>query len=259
MDDVFELRWPALAESAKLTGIAREHLLSQLEPAYDSYFSSLANTTPAQSSITPMAMALAKLESATNLSPYFWLENGMGVGGEPYSSLASGTTEYINLTNALNGAVGLLPSGWALNVPAIPYVQGGSDSQAGTSRSSYASDLATLESNLTSSVETITGQSNAPTLLLTQETNLFGPFGSALQRRGDNRCGIGRRRRSSVDDRASHAELCIREQCPAERPSDRAWLCVYGRIHGADVSQGSGVRAGRSRRELVGANPKRDD
>jgi hypothetical protein len=152
---------------------------TQLEPAYDSYFSSLANTTPAQSSITPMAMALAKLENATNLSPYFLLENGMGVGGEPYSSLASGTTEYINLTNALTGAVGLLPSGWALNVPAIPYVQGEADSQAGTSRSSYASDLATLESNLTSSVETITGQSNAPILLLTQETNSFGPFGSA--------------------------------------------------------------------------------
>jgi hypothetical protein len=152
---------------------------TQLEPAYDSWFSSLANTTPGQSSITPMAMALAKLESATNLSPYFMLENGMGVGGEPYSSLASGTTEYTDLTNALSGAVSLLPSGWTLNVAAIPYVQGEADSQAGTSRSIYGSDLAALEANLTSNVEAITGQSNAPILLLTQETNSFGPFGSA--------------------------------------------------------------------------------
>jgi hypothetical protein len=142
-----------------------------LVPAYDSYFTSLANTTPAQSSATSMAEALASLEGATATSPYFMLESGFGVGGYNYSQLASGTVPYTNLKNGLSGAVSLLPSGFALNVPAVMFVQGEADAQAGTSRSTYASDLNTLQGNLAADVESITGQTNAPLLLITQETN----------------------------------------------------------------------------------------
>lgn len=151
-----------------------------LVPAYDSYFSSLANTTPAQTSITPMAEALAGLEGASAASPYFMLETGFGIGGYNYAQLASGTTPYTNMTNGLTGAVSLLPSGWALNVPAVMWVQGEADAQAGTSRSTYASNLATLQTNLSSSIETITSQTNSPPLLITQETNQ-GAFGNPTQ------------------------------------------------------------------------------
>jgi len=148
-------------------------------PAYDSYFSSLANTTPAQTPVSAMANALFKLENATPTAPFPMIELCAGVGGEPYSSLAQGTTIYVNMKAMISGAVALKPTGMALNIPAVPYVQGEADSQAGTSRSAYATDLATLESNLTADIETLTGQSNAPILLLTQETNSFGPFGAA--------------------------------------------------------------------------------
>ena len=152
-----------------------------LAPAYDSYFSSLANTTPAQSSMTPMAEALASLEGATPANPYFMLESGFGIGGYNYAQLASGTTPYTNLKNGLSGAVSLLPSGFSLNVPAAMFVQGEADAQAGTSRSTYAADLATLQGNFTSDIESITGQSNAPLLLITQETNntAFGSVASS--------------------------------------------------------------------------------
>ena len=64
-----------------------------------------------------------------------------------------------------------MPSGFALNVPAVMYVQGEADAQAGTSRSAYASDLNTMQANLSASIETATSQSNSPPLLITQETN----------------------------------------------------------------------------------------
>jgi len=154
---------------------------TMLVPAYDSWFSSLANTTVGQSSITPMAEALVNLEGATPTSPYFMLELGMGVGGYNDSQLASGTVPYTNLKNSLTAAVSLMPPGFVLNVPAVPYVQGEADSTSGTTRSAYASDLATLQTNLTSDIETITSQSNAPFLMLTQETNCYGPFGTVTQ------------------------------------------------------------------------------
>ena len=143
----------------------------RLVPAYDSYFSSLANTTPAQSSITPMAEALASLEGASQAAPYFMLESGFGIGGYNYAQLASGTVPYSNMKSGLAGAVSLLPSGFTLNVPAVVFVQGEADAQAGTSRSSYAGDLLTLQGNLTTDIAPATGQSNAPLLLITQETN----------------------------------------------------------------------------------------
>jgi hypothetical protein len=148
-------------------------------PAYDSYFSSLANTTPAQTPVSAMANALFKLEGATQTAPFPMIELCAGVGGEPYSSLAQGTTIYNNMKSIVSGAIANAPAGMVLNIPAVSYVQGEADSQAGTSRTTYASDLATLETNLTSDIETLTSQSNAPMLLLTQETNSFGPFGSA--------------------------------------------------------------------------------
>jgi hypothetical protein len=142
-----------------------------LVPAYDAYFSSLANTTPAQSSTTPMAEALAALEGATPANPYFMLETGFGIGGYNYAQLASGTAPYVNLKSGLSGAVSLLPSGFALNAPAVMFVQGEADAQAGTSRGTYAGDLAALQGSLTTDIESITGQANAPLLLITQETN----------------------------------------------------------------------------------------
>ena len=154
-------------------------VFTAIVPAYDSYFSSLANTTPAQTPVSAMANALFTLEGGTPTAPYPMIELCAGVGGYAYSQLAQGTTAYANMKSIISGAIADEPSGMALNIPAVPYVQGEADSQAGTSRSTYASDLAALETNLTSDIESLTGQSNAPVLLLTQETNSFGPFGSA--------------------------------------------------------------------------------
>jgi len=142
-----------------------------LVPAYDQYFSSLANTSPGQTPATPMAEALSLLENAPAAAPYFMTLLSFGVGGYNYSQLASGQTPYANLTNGITGAVNLMPLGFALNVPAVMYVQGEADAQAGTSRSAYASDLAALQSSLSSSIETATSQTNTPPLLITQETN----------------------------------------------------------------------------------------
>lgn len=154
-------------------------VFTAIEPAYDSYFSSLANTTPAQTPVSAMANALFKLEGGAPIAPFPMIELCAGVGGEPYSSLAQGTTIYVNMKAIISGAIANSPSGMALNIPAVPYIQGEADSQAGTSRTTYATDLATLESNLSSDIESLTSQSETPVLLLTQETNSFGPFGSA--------------------------------------------------------------------------------
>jgi hypothetical protein len=146
---------------------------TSLFPAYDSWFSSLANSTIGQTPITPMAYALWSLEGASATSPYFMVEMGLGVGGYSYANLASGQTPYTNLTNAITGAVALMPSGFALNIPAVMYVQGEADTT--TTRSTYATDLATMQSNLSTTIKTATptgtGQSNTPFMLLTQQTD----------------------------------------------------------------------------------------
>jgi hypothetical protein len=61
------------------------------------------------------------------------------------------------------------------------FVQGEADAQAGTARSTYAGDLLTLQGNLTTDIESATGQGNAPLLLITQETNntAFGSVASS--------------------------------------------------------------------------------
>jgi hypothetical protein len=98
---------------------------------------------------------------------------GLGVGGYSYANLASGQTPYTNLTNAITGAVALMPSGFALNIPAVMYVQGEADTT--TTRSTYATDLATMQSNLSTTIKTATpagtGQSNTPFMLITQQTD----------------------------------------------------------------------------------------
>jgi hypothetical protein len=155
-------------------------VFTNLVPAYDSYYSSLSNTSPGQTPANPMAEALDALEGATATAPFFKVLLSFGEGGYNYSQLASGQTVYTNLVNGVTGGVNLMPPGFVLNVPAIMYVQGEADAQASTARATYASDLATMQSNLSSSIEAATSQANAPRMLITQETNQ-GPFGSPAQ------------------------------------------------------------------------------
>lgn len=104
-------------------------------------------------------------------APYMMAANGFGVAGAAYSVIAQTTSPYVTMQHGFTKEQTLLGANYALNVPATEFVHGEADAIAGTSRATYASDIETLETNLTTDLEAITSQSNTPLLLITQETN----------------------------------------------------------------------------------------
>lgn len=101
---------------------------------------------------------------------------GCGIGATTIAQLSKGTTPYSNLLRVVRRTFVLAKmNGWAFKVPAIAFKQGESNSTS--SQASYYAAIVQLQSDLTTDIQGITGQSEQVVIVLTQHTS-WGLFGA---------------------------------------------------------------------------------